>query len=177
LHQHPSDRGVGGIRQRRVPAVARPIAVAGEIRVRRGDLAQRLEVVVRNGVDRLDGSGELRPARRPVAASEDELRVGERRDRGIDPPGMELAEVVERRRRLRADVAQQILRLVAPADRDVDGTGTGERAYEPPSCAPVVRSFGLRRFVRRTGQCDSTCIQVDSVLPADRRRPVRRSPR
>jgi hypothetical protein len=113
LHHHPSDRGVGGMRQRRVPAVARPIAVADEIRVCRGDLAQRLEVVARNGVDRLDGSGELRPARRPVAASEDELRVGERRDRGIDPPGMELAEVVERRRRPRADVAQQVLRLVA----------------------------------------------------------------
>ena len=62
------------------------------------------------------------------------------------------------------------------ADRGVDGTGTGERAYEPPSFAPVVRSFGLRRFVRRTGQCDSTRIQVDSVLPADRRRPVTPEP-
>ena len=46
LQHQPSDCGVGGTRQRRVPAVARPIADAGEIRVRRGDLAQRLEVVV-----------------------------------------------------------------------------------------------------------------------------------
>ena len=45
LQHHPSDRGVGDIRQRRVPAVARPIAMHGEIRVRRGDLVQRFEVV------------------------------------------------------------------------------------------------------------------------------------
>jgi len=37
---------------------------------------------------------------------------------------------------------------------------------------PLVRA----EEVRQTGQCNSTCIQVDSVLPADRRRPVRRSP-
>ena len=112
-HHHSSDRGVRGIRQRRVPAVARPVAIAGEIRVRRGDDAQCLEVVARYGVDRLDGRGELRPARRPVAAGEHELRVRERRVRGIDPLGMELAEVVERRPPPRADVAQQILGLVA----------------------------------------------------------------
>ena len=96
-----------------MPAVARPIAIAGEIRVPRGDVAQRREVVARNGVDCPDRRDELRPARRSVAASEHELRVGERRDRGSDPLGMELAEVIERRRRPHADVAQQILRLVA----------------------------------------------------------------
>ncbi len=70
-------------------------------------------VVAAYGVDRLDGRGELRQARRPVAAGEHELRVRERRVRGIDPLGMELAKSSNADRAPDADVAQQILGLVA----------------------------------------------------------------
>jgi hypothetical protein len=64
---------------------------------------------------------------------------------------MELSKVVERRVHSRAGVAQQILCLVAQLI-EIGTRREPTREHTSLLQVPVVRSFGPRRFVRRTGR-------------------------
>src|ERR1700692_1157616 len=76
------------------------------------EVAHRLEIVAPDRVDELASKHQTRPARRLVAAREQEPRVGELGFRGIDFLRLTLREVSYRGRIAAANRAKEVLCLV-----------------------------------------------------------------
>ena len=87
--QHLDDSVAADVRrvaQRRAPVavLADERILVDQIRIARHEVAHDVDVVVPDRVDELNGLHESRPARRLVAARENELRVGELGGRRLD---------------------------------------------------------------------------------------------